>query len=157
MPRARLSNVSLKQLLGELNRRKAKLADLIAQRDDLDAQIAELEALTGTPAKPTKKTRRRGRKPGPKPGKKAKGKKRGVFHMTAEQFIVDFLTLGGAMNTRVINNAWKKAGRKGDANVTLSKMTKLKKIKRTGRGVYAIAKKPVRKPKAAAPVEEKKA
>ncbi|MCY2927493.1 MAG: hypothetical protein NT031_19060, partial [Planctomycetota bacterium] len=70
MPRAKLSNISLKQLLGELNRRKSKLADLIAQRADLDAQIAELEALTGTPAKPAKKAKRRGRKPGPKPAKK---------------------------------------------------------------------------------------
>jgi len=66
MPRAKLSNVSLKQLMAELKKRQAKLADLVAQRDELTEQIAELEAVAGVETAPAK---RRGRPPG-KAGKK---------------------------------------------------------------------------------------
>ena len=54
MPRAALSNVSIKQLVAELRKRQARLADLIKQRDALNAQIEELEGLAppGAPAAP---------------------------------------------------------------------------------------------------------
>ena len=65
MPRAKLSNVSLSQLVGELKKRQSKLADMIAQRDALSREITELQGLAapeaGKAAKPEavpKKTRR---------------------------------------------------------------------------------------------------
>ncbi len=69
MPKAKLSNVSLLQLLAEVNKRKSKLSAMIAQRDVLNAQIAEIQAATGSPIEPEKTA---GRKPGRKPGKKTK-------------------------------------------------------------------------------------
>ncbi len=67
MPKAALKNVSLKQLVAELNKRKAKLATLIRQRDSLDAQIKALEGLDA-PADAPKTTK------GKKASKRATGK-----------------------------------------------------------------------------------
>lgn len=236
MPRAKLSNVSLKQLVAELARRRAKLASLIAQRDDLNKQIGELEAFPGSEPEAGAQVTRRGkpgRKPGRKPGSKVQsasaaarplaeyvrevlakaatglkvreieakvlaagyptkaatiynpvmkvlsagfkkvtrgvyalkkgiaaagkavaakavaaprktGRTRGQFAMTAEQFVTDLLSTGGPTTSTAINAEWKKSGRAGDANVTLSKMTKAKKLKRVklkeGRGsTYTVA------------------
>jgi hypothetical protein len=248
MPRAKLSNVSLKQLVGELKRRQARLALLLAQReairkaiaehDAIDREIRELQAmgLSSDVEQAPMVTARRGRppgKPGRKPGRKAKvgraagkplaeyvkavlakagkglkvreieakvlaagfptkaktiytqimkvvakgfkkvsrgvyamkagvaaakaavaasakgapkakrGRKRGKFSQTAEQFVTGLLK-AGPMTSTAINAAWKNAGRGGDANVTLSKMTKAKRLKREklkeGKGsTYTVA------------------
>ena len=45
MPRAKLSNVSTKQLLAEIEKRMSRLPALIARRDELDRQIAALQAV----------------------------------------------------------------------------------------------------------------
>ncbi len=50
MPRAKLSDVSLKQLVAELERRKSRLADLLDQRDAIAKEIEQLEALGFVPA-----------------------------------------------------------------------------------------------------------
>jgi hypothetical protein len=73
MPRAKLSNVSLKQLVAELERRKARLAALIAQRDAMSKEIEELQSLAGVgtvAAVPEAPARR-----GPQPGRKRRAKR----------------------------------------------------------------------------------
>ena len=70
MPRARLSDVSLKQLVAELDRRRSRLTKLVVQRDALNQEIAALQALdvpaTASPEVPAKRGRKPGRKPGPR-------------------------------------------------------------------------------------------
>ena len=46
MPRAKLSDVSLKQLVAELARRKSRLADLLARREAIRRAIAEHDAIS---------------------------------------------------------------------------------------------------------------
>jgi hypothetical protein len=45
MPRAKLSDVSLKQLVAELERRKSRLADLLARREAIRKAIAQHDAI----------------------------------------------------------------------------------------------------------------
>jgi hypothetical protein len=67
MPRPKLSNISTSTLRAELQRRLAKLGDLIAQRDALDKQISEFQGLAGqAPEGPHAATKAR-KKPGRKP------------------------------------------------------------------------------------------
>src|SRR5664280_1253930 len=67
MPRPKLSSISTSTLQAELQRRLAKLGDLIAQRDALDKQIAELQGLTEqVPAVPLAAAKAR-KKPGREP------------------------------------------------------------------------------------------
>ena len=56
MPRAKLAKVSVEELKKEISRRQKALPKLIAKRDVLNCQIAELEAL-GTIALPAKRAR----------------------------------------------------------------------------------------------------
>ena len=133
MPRAALADVSVKQLVAELKRRQAKLADLIKKRDALNEQIEALQGLgEPMPAPRGHKVARKAKKPGPKPkmAKKAKAAtKRKRFPETAEQFIVG-LVKGKGATTAEINQAWKDSGRGASADTTLSKMVKDGKIKR---------------------------
>ena len=67
MPGAKLANVSLNELHKEILRRQRMLPQLIAQRDELDRQIAELQGLGGPKATAPPRTgertgRRRGRR-----------------------------------------------------------------------------------------------
>jgi len=55
MPRSSLASVSTAVLKEELRRRLAALPKLIAQRDELNRQIAELEALGATAEAPAPK------------------------------------------------------------------------------------------------------
>jgi hypothetical protein len=134
MPRHKLANVSLAALQAEIERRKGKLADMIAERDALNKQIAELEGLADDA--PAPKARK---KPGPKPGKKAKAaaaapakKARGPgsFGQSAEEMILDLLKGGKTLSTTDIAAAWVKAGRKGNPSKTLGGLAKAGKVKR---------------------------
>ena len=129
MARPKLSNVSTASLQAELQRRTARLSGLIAQRDKLDKQIAELQAVAGRPAaavpKPAAKAKG-GRKP---KAVKAEGRKRKSYAVTAEQLVLGLVKDRGA-TTAEINKAWKGAGRTGRADNTLNKMVKAGKLKR---------------------------
>lgn len=118
MPRSRLANVPLAALQAEIERRTKALGKLIAQRDALNRQIAELQAISEPQA--------------PRPvAKRVKGmRKRGSFNETAEQMILGLLAGGKSMTTAEINAAWKKAGRGGSADSTLGKLVKAKRLKR---------------------------
>ena len=132
MPRSRLANVPLAALQAEIERRTKALGKLVAQRDALNRQIAELQAISEPQA--------------PRPAaKRVKGKrKRGSFKETAEQMVLGLLAGGKSMATAEINAAWKKAGRGGSADSTLGKLVKAKKLKRQkvkkGKGsAYSLA------------------
>ena len=87
MPRSRLANVPLAALQAEIERRTKALGKLVAQRDALNRQIAELQAISEPQA--------------PKPAaKRVKGKrKRGSFQETAEQMVLGLLAGGKSMAT----------------------------------------------------------
>jgi DNA-binding transcriptional regulator YiaG len=67
-----------------------------------------------------------------------KHRRRGVYSQTAEEFVLGLLKGRKKLTTGEINAAWKKSGHKHNADNTLSKMTREKKVKRTkvkdGRG-----------------------
>ena len=101
---------------------------MIAERDALNEQIAEIEALVG-PQEPV----RLGRKPGRKakaPVAKAAAVKKGVYSESATELILRLLAGGKPVSTIALAAAWKKAGRKDRPSKTLSEMVKAKKIKR---------------------------
>ena len=99
MPRAALSNVSLKQLVAELKKRQAKLASLIKQRDALNEQIEELEGLAdaGTavaPPAPAPKAAKRREKARKKAAVKHRTKKRTFACPTCKQAFASGVALG---------------------------------------------------------------
>jgi hypothetical protein len=67
------------------------------------------------------------------PMKRRRGK-RNAFAMTAESLILSLVKEKKNPTTKEINAAWKKAGRGGTADNTLTKLTKEKKLKRTPLG-----------------------
>ena len=127
MPRPKLSGVSTTALQAEIQRRLQKLPDLIKQRDRLNGQIAELEALASeVPAAPRKAAKKKAGRP--KAATKGR-KKRRKYAETAEQFILGLVKGKGATSAK-INKAWKDAGRAARADNTLNKMVKAGKLKR---------------------------
>ncbi|MEX0654717.1 MAG: hypothetical protein WD534_04680 [Phycisphaeraceae bacterium] len=86
---------------------------------------------------------RRGRKPGPKPGrtktthtkgkkktKRAGRQKRRTFPRTAEESVTNFVKQHGKPNAAEVNKHWRKEGRGGKADNTLTKLVKEGKLKR---------------------------
>lgn len=91
--------------------------------------------------------KRRGRPPGRSGGKtsasRTRRRKRKHFGENAETFVLNLLK-GKELTTAQINKAWKKAGRGGVANNSLTTLAKQKKVKRSavkgGRGSkYSVA------------------
>jgi hypothetical protein len=109
--------VPLAALQAEIERRSKTLNKLIAQRDELDREIAQLRSLSGqaVAAAPAARGRRR--------------RKRGSFKQTGEQMIMGMLAKGPA-TTGEINRAWKAEGRGGSADTTLGRLVREKKLKR---------------------------
>jgi hypothetical protein len=56
--------------------------------------------------------------------------KRGTFSQTGDQMILGLLAGGKALTTAEINEAWKKDGRGGTADNTLTRLVKDGKLKR---------------------------
>jgi len=139
MPRAKLSDVSLKQLVAELKKRQARLADLVVRRDELNRQIAELEAFAGLEsAAPAAK--RRGRPPGRKPGPKA-GAGPAAGKTLADYIRAVLAKTTKAMRVLDIQKAVLAAGYPTKAkNVYGMVAAALPKagVKKVGRGLYAL-------------------
>ena len=75
---------------------------------------------------------------------KRRRRRRGTFKQTAEQLVLSLLQGGKALTTAELTAAWKRAGRGGKVDNTLTKLVKSKKIKRRkvqgGRGSrYTLA------------------
>ena len=105
----------------------AKLVqDLQDQRQEYLDAIDEIDAtFDSLGIKPGKATRRRGRK---KAVRKKKGRKR--FNKTAEEFVTGLLKKTKTMTTGQVNRRWAQSGRGGNADNTLSNLTRKKKVKR---------------------------
>jgi hypothetical protein len=145
MARPKLSVVSTASLQAELQRRIAKLSDLIAERDALDEQIADLQEMAGqAPEAPAKAAKKPGRKPGRKPkAVRATGK-------PLAEYVKEALAAAAqGMGLKDIEAAVLAAGYPTKAKTLYTPVMKvLPKVgaKKVGRGVYALRGKPGRKP-----------
>jgi ferric-dicitrate binding protein FerR (iron transport regulator) len=124
-----------------------QIEDLLAQRkehqaaiDTIDATLEKIGSMLDLPARP-------GRPRGTKNqanGRGARRRKRGRFATSGEESILAFVRKAGSPTTKEVNQHWKAEGRGGTADNALTKLVKLKKLKRTNvkgqRGSqYAIA------------------
>ncbi|MEX2217070.1 MAG: hypothetical protein WD768_23360 [Phycisphaeraceae bacterium] len=120
MPKSTVSQ--LHTLISELRKQRAELVKGI---EEIDAIFAGL-GISDTPEK------RRGRPKGSgkkrKDATKAKAKRQ-KFSQTANEFVLGLVD-GKSLTSAQVNQAWKKSGRKGVANNTLTTLTKGGKLKR---------------------------
>ena len=61
---------------------------------------------------------------------KSKTRRRGTFARTAEESILALLKARKSLTTSQLNDAWRKEGRAGTANVTLGRLVTARKLKR---------------------------
>lgn len=160
MPRPSLTNVSTAALQAEIERRISKLADLLKLRDDVDRQIADLEALAGRFGQavavkaPSKMVVRN------------KGK-RGSYAQTAPEFVLSLLAGGKVLTTADLKAAWAKSGRGSKVDNALTGLVKSGQVERSkvkggqgstyslAAGREAVGKKPAAKAAAARPVAKR--
>ena len=138
MPRPALAKVSTTALQAELERRAARLGKLLKLREQVDRDIAELQALSAqfgkaTPAAPKVKAVRRKQRKAKTAKVAAKPvvkKVRKAFKQTAQKFILRLLK-GGVMTTAQLNERWARIGRGGKADKTVGELVKAGTIKRS--------------------------
>jgi chorismate mutase len=133
MPRAALSTVSLKQLVAEIERRKTKLANLVAERDRLAGQIEELQALAGQPppvAAPAPKAA--------KPGRKLRAKR--ATGKPLADYVREALAGSKGLSLAEIEAKVRKAGYPTKAKKLYGPISKVVAtgFNRVGRGIYAL-------------------
>ena len=135
MAKVRLANVSVEDLKKEISRRQRKLPTLIAARDALNCQIAELEGLGDV--KPTaigrrKAGRRKAVRKGVKPARKG----------SLSSTLVEALKAKGKVTVSEAADAALAAGYKSKSkdfrNIVSMMLSKDKRFKRVGRGVYRL-------------------
>ena len=143
MPRPKLEKVTVEELKKEIARRGKVLAKLVGQRDELSAQIAELESL-GISAKPAAKRgrkpgRKRGRKPGRPPMKKA-GRPLQAGSLVSR--LVDVLSAKGKLTVAECVDAILATGYKSTSKafklIVNQTLAKNRLFKRVGKGVYTL-------------------
>lgn len=133
MPRSSLAAVPLQQLQQEIIRRQELLPKLVAQRDDLNRQIAELQGLEAAPA-----VSRTPKAPGRRVGKvrRAKNKISLADSLTEAFRGKDSLTVADAAEAVTAAGYKSTSGAfRALVNQTLSKN---KRFKNVGRGKYAL-------------------
>jgi hypothetical protein len=135
MPRRpKLAKVSVEQLKKEIGRRQRALPDLIAKRDALNCQIAELELL-GAVKPAVRRGRKPGRKRGPKPGRAPRGG-------TLASALIEALKARGKLSVADAAAAVQEAGYKSKSkdfqNVVSMTLAQGKQFKRVKRGVYKL-------------------
>jgi hypothetical protein len=141
MPRPKLSNISTSTLQAELQRRLAKLGDLVAQRDALDEQISQLQGLAGQAQEAPQAAAAAGKTPGRKPGRKPRTVR--VTGKPLAEYVREVLaatTLGVGMTD--IEEAVLAAGYPTKATSIYKPIMKvLSKVgaKRRARGVYSLS------------------
>jgi hypothetical protein len=135
MPRAKLANLSVEDLKKEIVRRQKALPKLVSKRDQLNRQIAELEALSAV--KPAAK---RGRKAGGR--KKIRRAQRASRPGSLTIALVEVLKEKGKLSVAEIAEAARAAGYKSRSKnfqtivgMTLSQGKQFKRVKR---GVYKL-------------------
>ena len=150
MARPKLSVVSTASLQAELQRRVAKLGDLVAERDALDEQIAELQGMVGQAPEAPQTATKVGKKPGRKPGRKPRAVRVGSKPLA--EYVKEVLAASAqGMGLKDIEAAVLAAGYATKAKTLYTPVMKvLPKVgaKKVGRGVYSLRGKPGRKPAA---------
>lgn len=135
MPKLSLAKVSTAALQQELRRRLEALPKLVAQRDELNRQIAELDASAATaePPKPTK---------APAPARKARKAKRAKRRMSLAASLAEVMAGKGAMSIEQATEALLASGFKTKSKnprhrvkVTLWED---ERFERVGKGQYAV-------------------
>jgi len=136
------SPAALPNFISELlTERQQHVADIAV----IDATLARVTAALGgsSAAKPAAiqaapvAKARRGRKPGsknaakPAAAPKPAAPKAAKSGMTAHEFVLDFVSGKKNPSTQDVNKHWKASGRLGNADNTMSQLTKLKKLKRS--------------------------
>lgn len=154
MARPKLSVISTASLQAELQRRVGKLGDLIAERDALDKQIAELQGMAGQAPKAPQAAAIAKKKPGRKPGRKPKAVWAGSKPLA--EYVKEVLAVAPqGMALKDIEAAVLAAGYPTKAKTLYTPIMKVLPkagAKKVGRGIYSLRGKPGRKPaKAAAP------
>lgn len=119
------------------------LATLVKQRQEHADALAKIDAVFtkyGISPKAKPAAALEASAPAAMAPRAKKAFKRGIFSQTAEEMILGMLAGGKPVTGAQIKEAWKKAGRKGSADNTLSLMVGAKKLKRApvknGRGSY---------------------
>jgi hypothetical protein len=135
MPRPKLEKVTVEELKKEIARRQKGLANLVAKREALNCQIAELESL-GIVAKPAAK---RGRKPGRKRGRKAG---RAPQPGSLINLLVEALDAKGKLTVAEAVDTVLAAGYKSKSKsfklIVNQALAKNKRFKRVGKGLYTL-------------------
>jgi chorismate mutase len=139
MPRpSALASVSITALQAEIERRVSKLSDLLKLRDQVDKDIAQLQALAGqfgkvvaaeAPAKPVRRRRRKAKAVKVMAKPLAPKGKRGYFRVNAATFVLGLLR-GRTLTTKEIVARWRRAGRGGKADNVLTQLVKAGQVKR---------------------------
>ena len=99
--------------------------------DKIDATLAGIRNALGggsngsSVAKPAST----GAKHGPKPDT-TRRRGRGAFKISGEESVLGFIKSAGTPTTKEVNQHWKTEGRGGSADNALTKLVKLKKLKR---------------------------
>ena len=133
MPRHKLSNLSMEQLQNEIRRRQMALPKLIAERDALDCQIAELQSLGGAAAKAVVRGR-----PGRPAGKAKRAKNTISLADALAQALKGKQSLGVAEAVNAVLSAGYKTTSKTFKAIVNKTLLKDKRIKNVGRGRYAL-------------------
>jgi len=135
MPRVSLAKVSTAALKEELRRRVEALPRLIAQRDELNRQIAEIEASAPAALAPKAPTR-------PAPPRRVAGAKpaRGTLGLTA--MLAEFIKAKGTMSVADAAQAVLAAGYENRSKhfqtLVRNSLAKSKRFVRVGRGLYKV-------------------
>ncbi len=135
MAKVKLAKVSVEEIKKEISRRQRKLPVLIAERDALNCQIAELEGLGGAKPAAMVPKKARGRKAGRRGMKPARaGSLSGIL---AEAFKAKAKwTVAEAVEAAIA--AGYKSKSKDFANIVSMMLSKDKRFRHVRRGVYAL-------------------
>lgn len=135
MPRLSLGKVSTAALKEELSRRLEALPKLIAQRDELNRRIAELEALGASEEAPK-------RAEGPAPRKKARKAKRAKNPVALPEALAEAIKGKESMSIASAAEAVLAAGYKTTSrnfpHLVKQALSHDKRFKRVGKGQYAL-------------------
>jgi hypothetical protein len=135
MAKARLAKVSVGDLKKEIARRQRKLPTLIAARDALNHQIAELGGLGSVKAVP----KRAKRKPAKKRVRKDKGTARaGSLSSKLVEVFQGKKRLSITEAIQAVLAAGYKTKAKNFSSMVSDLLAKNKRFKRVGRGIYAL-------------------
>lgn len=130
----RTASTSLTDRIDQLLAQRQEHADAITE---IDHTLSQISRLLGTPinglstvAAPAAEPAEKGRG-GRGKGRGGKRRGRGKYEMTAEDSILAFVKEKGNPTTKDIKAHWAEDGRRGTADNELSRLVRVKKLKRT--------------------------